>query len=305
MADQAAWLLQWMDEYGVENVGDAWPTLLDDDAAQRIRDLAREARRPPGGLSVRGAGVVAGGALNLSGAMTCSSTTCTLQRVDELFARLWHYFDTIVVAGPTPLDLRSNFGLGPTAARSWLERQIAVLLHVRRLGLDDGLVFSPIPALCEEHWRQHAEEAGLLAVVDDADMMIEHIATSGELVVRDGPEGKEGLFKHPFFGEEDLGWRVAVLDAEEETLRRHVAESMYRSYSASLVSDLHKSRRLNLPLASTVRHVAQPQPTEAQVAMELEIPVLHGLPPQAAVELASDFPDELDAFRLRLRAAVS
>jgi hypothetical protein len=96
------WLLQWLDSYAVTSPRQADELLNRPHALSILREEVEAIRyHAPMINDQRGHSIVAGSEIDLSGELSCSNWECIKRQVDTLFSSVWHYFDRIIVAGPS------------------------------------------------------------------------------------------------------------------------------------------------------------------------------------------------------------
>src|SRR5438094_365252 len=99
MNDVRHWLAGWVEEQQIRTLAQAKRAITDEQALLQLREkaeLAERHLRSP--LTGAGTTVLASRALDLSGVLDCMHSKCRRRRVDELFKRVWHYFDTVIIA---------------------------------------------------------------------------------------------------------------------------------------------------------------------------------------------------------------
>jgi hypothetical protein len=148
------WLLQWLDSYAVTSPRQADELLNRPHALSILREEVEAIRyHAPMINDQRGHSIVAGSEIDLSGELSCSNWECIKRQVDTLFSSVWHYFDRIIVAGPSAHFYHSLWESGVPDERiiESLAGHIRVLLHVRNIGAEDIVDFIEKPrAWCAE-----------------------------------------------------------------------------------------------------------------------------------------------------------
>src|SRR3712207_635083 len=103
------WLLDWLDNEGIPSQSKAEAFFRASENRLKFRDYLEGVPLswPSGDPDAR-ASVAAGSGVDLSGSMgSCAHAGCLIADVDRLIGRTWHYFDRLVVAGPSSLMLSS------------------------------------------------------------------------------------------------------------------------------------------------------------------------------------------------------
>jgi hypothetical protein len=295
------WLYRWFDEYDVKSTADLDALFVPDTAAaRRLWELtAEEPWHPLAPFAGAEPAIVAGRGIDLSGELDCHHHECQIRQADRLFARVLLYFDEIVVAGPQAHTFVDDLkeGHDESALLSLKEHAIS-LLYLRSAGVEDMLRFVQKPAACALHYKQHAEEAGILEVVERADALVEDLRDRGTIRdVEPHDDHWHYRFDHP--GIEHTNWGAIATKAGGAPTDRDVAEAVLAQYVAHLVSDLSAAQQLRLPLGAEVaihsstleqRPVA---PAIDDVAFSLQLPVLEEVPVSEIVRIRND---ELESF---------
>jgi hypothetical protein len=152
-----------MDTFEIKTVSQAESLIKD---AGLRKDLQKRAADVPFTLEkierTKTPTVVAGQAIDLSGQLDCLHWDCLKKQVDTLFSHVWHYFDGIVVVGPSA-NTYSDL-LGRDARPEIIERlltYVRLLLYIREIGAEDLLIFREKLPPCEVHFEEHMKRAGL------------------------------------------------------------------------------------------------------------------------------------------------
>jgi hypothetical protein len=103
MLPQDFWLYQWLDSYLIKSPRQAMRLLHEPATIPSLMQAAVEAAATRSDIDQDiGFPLVAGSSLDLSGGVTCPNFPCLKEQVDELFRSAWHYFDRVVITGPSP-----------------------------------------------------------------------------------------------------------------------------------------------------------------------------------------------------------
>lgn len=156
------WLYQWLDEYDVTSVKQALRLLRPrDPSVGRLQELAVEWSERDQPIMTEGAAILAGRGIDLSGDWDCCHLVSQRQYVDALFARVWHYFDEIVVVGPSGERFAHSLERLDEKNVQSLLNYIDAFLYMRQVGVEDMVGFAEKALPCTQHYAQHAREAGL------------------------------------------------------------------------------------------------------------------------------------------------
>lgn len=225
---------------------------------------------------------------------------------------MWHYFDKIVVADAIGHEVACHWTEPSEEVNEWILSHVAVLLYLREIGAEPLLEFIEKPIPCEQHWRQHAQEAGLDQLLQTADQTILALADEGEWHFERAEDGRvDFVFNHPAFEHTQWG-HFAGLEATSKHVKSLAlagSEVVVRKFVAHLTSDMTAAKSANLPLGSTIflyrrlMQWSQFNPIE-QVAFELQLPVLDHLPTEALIKIRLDEHEYFQRFQARLRQAM-
>jgi hypothetical protein len=301
------WLLEWIELKDIKTPGDALRALGGEGYRELLETAERslDATRPQPSSRA----VVAGRTLDLSGKVTCIAPPCLKRQVDELLVRVWHYFDEVVVEGLSADLLVQTAKVEPAVDEVAVRvlSQVELLLYLREIGALDLLVFREKPhAFCADHFRQHAEELGIPAALDDAlaDEVVDYFAKTSTLEITEA-EGERFLwFTHPDL---DAGWALSMPSDRGEPDKRAIAARAFAQQCMALVSDVGQARNLRLPLTtvghSLIRREAS-ELDETSVALALNLPIVQGLGAKDLLQLIREHPHEFEAFRHAVTMAI-
>lgn len=312
MTERLFWFFDWLDAYDVTSVRAAKRALSDGLAFDALREFAVKAKAGTHVLSDPEFSLVAGRGLDLSGDLDCNASACRLRQVDKLFRHAWHYFDRIVVADAVSHEVSMHWDAPRRDVKRWLLSHIEVLLYLRKLGAERLVVFLEKPGACGVHWDRHAAEAGLQVLVADKDKLADELLNKARVDTEDGPDGSIGFcFVHPEF--EHYVWGdltpSEISSRSPAAVQHAVALAVLRRYLAHLTSDVAMARAIAAPLGSAVwfhgrlLRRAGCSPAPADVALELELPILEAVPLETLVKLRTDEHEAFVRFRFKLRQA--
>jgi hypothetical protein len=249
--------------------------------------------------------LVAGRAIDLSGHLDCLDWDCVQKQVEVLFNHVWHYFDRVVVVGPSPHEISSS--LNNHEMPIHLLTYIRLLLYLREIGAQELLLFRQKRPPCQLHLMQHLREVGIESLEEQTESLVPRLADEAKIQVAPHDGHTDYAFSHPQF--EHTVWD-AVAPGAESDLRGAIARAVVRKYLAALASDLHAARTLSCPLGSTIRFHGclmtgggAGSPTD-QVAFELELPVVKGLDLRTLLKIRRDEKLSFERFRRALVTAI-
>lgn len=311
MEETPYWLYSWIDEHRVRDSDDAARALASISGARSLQDLAIQAEprlRAPIHPSYS---LLAGSAIDLSGRLDCFHPSCLKKKVDELIIRLWHYFDTVVVHDRLAHQVANHWAAFLDESSKRFLSTIEMLLYLRELGAESLVAFRAKSLPCEEHWAQHAQDAGLRDAVEFARPLVNRLAREGTITSNESSPGVYA-FNHPDL--EHTAWvtprfKDSPLHTDDE-LRLAIARAVVVRYIACLTSDVSAAKLHGLPLGATVplhrqMLVAGPPPDHRAVAFDLGLPFLHRVPVADLIQIRRVNQDAFENFRDSLRTAVS
>lgn len=213
------WLYEWIDEEGIRRPGDYLKAIRKRSAIDRLREISNRVYSEPGGrVNNAGGSVIAGRQLDLSGALGCSHFDCQVPIVSNLFGRVWHYFDTVVI---DEVSLDQILAAQYDFQENLLQR-VKLLLYLREIGADKYVQFAhKVSGMCSEHFREFAEKnhLGIDAVLSEdlERAVVQRIVAEGQFIVSpDDDESWHYEIRHPgtgiitgTFAHSDMGHRPA------------------------------------------------------------------------------------------------
>ena len=310
------WLARWVDEYEVRDREDVYRLLQLPGPMARLPELASEARTylsPQ--QQVPRLSVAAGRGLDLSGYMSCGAYACMRKLVDAAYGRIFHYFDHIVVEGQSPRAFLETLKTLPKSRHSELHASladdVAIFLYLREIGADKYVVFREKPqALCPHCLDRNAEEFGMSSY-RDADLRkvaIDRIVKEAKIEMG----WRKGVWRfwvhHDFFENGAMG---SIKRAKKyPPTPQEIASSVTRDYAGASIADVAFARRVNAPLARAIevswidRDMDAGIPTDEDVALNLQLPVLDNLPVQDLLKIREDEYPFFEQFRKSIRHAI-
>jgi hypothetical protein len=314
MADSNSfWMYRWMDERGISKPADASRVLSRPRGLRSLQDFVESCPTELEPLDDPLSAIAAGRSMDLTGMLECSHWACLTQKIDGLFRDTWHYFDAIVVEGPSASRIQRLFwGSQESTAEQKSARltdYATALLKLREQGLDRYLIFREKPQECTVHFEQHVHEAGLERLSKSKVEIVDQLVADGRLEdrPRQCTDHWHFRYRHPSLAVPVTG-RVDGTWSREGTERRQrlAAEEVFRSLLANLSADIRNASELGVPLAAglelhedLLRRKAEPVHVE-DVAMRLRLPVMQNM--TAAEVLA--FRESEDISFERMRSAI-
>jgi hypothetical protein len=315
------WLIDWLDAQGASSRSDIERIFATPGSRREFRGfLDRVPLLWPASDPGARASIAAGSGIDLSGSMgSCTSPDCLKREVDNLIQRTWHYFDRVVVAGPSSLRLASTWDRDESYGIQQVADYAEVLWHINTSGADDLFVLSQKPPVGLNHLRQHASEVGMADLLNDEDRWAQELLP--EATCRVEWQGRypqcskshwDYRLDHPALEHTKWGAVHAPEDADVSEVIRLALIDTYRDHVANLVMDIKYARIAGSALGAVVRvheDILQERtpaiPSEAEVAFELPLPVLSGASPKDLLALREDNVEEFETFREALRQAIT
>jgi hypothetical protein len=321
MESRDFWLYQWLDSYLVRSPQQGIELLNERGPFQELKKVAHEAAEAriivDADENAIGQAIVAGSALDLSGQLTCMHDQCIRRQVDELFGSVWHYFDRIVVVGPSARYIDSQLtGRGnKQGIKRLLETYIRLLFYLRNIGAEEFLFFTERPSRwCEDCGRLLFLEIG----VESPEAYQLYVEQLAERLVREGTfrvrtiRGRRAFeFSHPTYIPTPIVNFTGRRSAAEVTRdRRKIVASLTQRYVHHLIADINLSHRWHSPLGSTLKFHEQllrgdrAKSSEADVALHLQLPILKGVSTETLLKIRKEEGQHFEAFRTSLRRAI-
>jgi hypothetical protein len=312
------WLYTWIDECKIRSEHQVEALFQSGHAVQRLHELAlQDTQKPVGIYNDERPDIIAGYNMDLSATMSCVHHDCLARELDRLFSKVWHYFDRIVVEGPSASRYVRNIENTPRDKRpkmTWEVREaVATLLYLREIGADRYLVFREKPrAFCQDHLQRHARELGLTALANESidSEIIDAILQDADISLKKYSRPTEWYYtyRHPSLDEAISGSIVQ----KNRPKPPDVAQVLYRRAGLGLIGDVALAQWMNLPLALAAgppavrldQTVASRQVDEKLVALELALPVISGVTASDLLRFREDHWPHFERFRATLRTAI-
>ncbi|WP_410811144.1 hypothetical protein [Micromonospora sp. 067-2] len=307
-----------MDEFDVVDEETAKTRLRERSAVVSLEQLATErASLNYSHVPLTGS-VVAGTGLETVQAGTCGALACRRPSLDADLGSLLHYFDYVVMQGPSARDYTDlseaikNPDERPVAIHMAV-REMECLLYLRSTGISNHIIFANKPScFCDHHFKDHAAALGLAEMADRERIakMAKRLSRAGLVRVEQRqPRDWYGYISEPlFFG--SIGKRYRRKTAPKKAA---VAEEILRRDLMAVVFDAAAAQMMGLPMASMAvpqyfdrdSESSRPRLTVDEVATQLKVPILSSLTTKQIVELRERESAHFEAFRAALREAVA
>ena len=322
MADERFWMYDWLDDRGILTPEDVSRVLNRERGMRSLFTAASTASTDLRPVDSSDAVIAAGRSMDLTGVLECQHWECLTQKVDGLFKNAWHYFDKIVVEGPSALRVQRMLDNSNHIDR-YRPRMInyaTALVHLRQQGLDRYLLFREKPQECTSHFEEHLREANLEWTLTEKDEFIADLAARG--TIDGGPSrcGDHWHFdlRHPWF-RVPISAVVSRADSYFPNLNWNgqgdpmpaVAMGAYYRILAHLAADVRGAKNLEVPLAlgfeveeNLLEKRSSVPATVDDVAVRLQLPVMQNLGAADILRFREDNDLDFERFRFALRSAI-
>ncbi len=294
-----------MDAHGVVSIASAKIVLGREGARKDLRERAAafavdKPESPVGPI------IVAGRALDLSGDLDVYAWDKMKRQVDELFHRVWHYFDYVLIVGADARDY-----VEPWENKEAFERNILLyvqlLLYLRQIGADALVRFIVKPEVGQEEFQPQTQ---LVRSAVANDKYLTWLANGGKVSkVEQHVDHFHYTFNHPHL--EHTQWGVVSGDSSGLSAPRLltlVSQAVIARFASRLASDLGAARAHGSALGIGIQFhaamaTAESKSSPDQVMFDLRLPTIDGIAPAALMKLRQDEHPHFEAFRSALRLA--
>lgn len=313
------WLLDWIENQEIATLDQAEAVLAKDRRLRGLAKYAKSAQSEAFGPQVSANAIIGGRGLDLSGETADVNGAGLIKEFEQLFRKVWHYFDDVIVEGFAArrfllMRRHKNYDLARTRAIAHIE----LVLHLRSIGAIDYLKFYQKPSSCLDHGDSDLlEEAGLSRIIDDADSIASELMKGRFDFVNHESHFHYG-FTHPLVGEKvgeywhDNDYHFLsddLINISKRRAKRIIVDDLFRSFAAIMAADTWAARSLSVPLAISLplghaissRHESI---DPAQVAMEIGLPILQGVRVRDLIKLRVDEGEAFERFRSALKIAL-
>ena len=311
------WLSKWLDYHDLNSVEEVERSLWSPTVVNSLRQAAAKACRRSERFESTPTdserfSLLAGKGIDLSGQLACSSDICRRRQVDELFGRVWHYFDRIVVDDNLARRVAHGWENKEAKVKDAFISGAGVLFYLRQIGAEDLVEFRPKPTACTFHWDRHAKEAGLVNLTTQVDAVVELLLPEAQ--ISEMPPESDGTpkvrVKHPLFEiSHVLLMQKSVLAEIPGDRTRQAVTIVVRKLIAHLSSDISAAHKYNASLGTVIKahemFLHELRPTKVtDVVVNLQLPVLDGLQPWDLIAIRRDESEYFQRFRDSLTNAI-
>lgn len=189
-----------------------------------------------------------------------------------------------------------------------------VLMHIRSQGIQDLFTFVPKPPACPTHWPELSDLPALHLDDKVRRELILRLAKESKLRVNKNRNRLTYQLINPTFWNGQVSVRPAEMKNDGLKgwpIKQRVAFHVVKKYWVAAASDLHTGEQLGIPVGvgipyetEILRSIRPVKASETEVAMQLDLPVVNGLPPSEVIKLRENEGDAFEAFRYALRTAM-
>jgi hypothetical protein len=308
------WLYQWIDEEGIKTPGNYMKAIRRRRSFERLRELSdameQVSNLPKSTDDTVPNSIIAARQLDLSGFLSCPCFECQVPAIDNVFSRAWHYFDSVVIA-EEPLTIGSV-----TDDRIYdLLQKVQLFLYLRKIGADRHILFTnKVWQLCDDHFREHAEERNLrLDAIFDTSLeeeVVRRLTSEGRVVIFEEGNSWGYEIKHPDIGQ--LTGTVPHSEMSRRPSREYVARMAFGKCCTALISDVSAAQSLGIPLLQAAEHTWIPRAPDSDdskvddrgVALNIRLPFLRQVPVKEVLKYREDNWASFEVFRSALRQAI-
>ncbi|WP_125681320.1 hypothetical protein [Amycolatopsis sp. WAC 04182] len=312
------WLQTWIKEFDVSSNGEFKKAAKSPTAIKRLFSLATEKSSrnlEEHATKLPAYSVLAGRSLDLSGAYHHSCTKCLSTELSMLLARTMHFFDRAIVSGPSVTEVASGLqhkNLNIREKTLWnLKGQVEFINYINKIGAADTVTYAPkIEAYCDACFHNWAKRAGISALESEeqSEKIVEQLLNEAKFItIRDRTGNWTSNVTHPNL----IGgtWSRRRPYSRRPT-RKKVAWDLFYGMSRPTIYDLSTAQHYKVPLldAYQVKWMAtdssRGKASADDVALELRIPQLSGLPLEDLIRIKQEERDHLVRFQQAISAAI-
>ncbi|MFK4247691.1 hypothetical protein ACI2KV_33065 [Micromonospora chokoriensis] len=235
--------------------------------------------------------------------------------MDLNFGNALHYFDFIMIEGPSASVYTHKINEVSSQAdfndfTHGLTQDVLLLHHMRRIALDQHIIFADKLCSCRPHLLESANQLGIQQLTDDQsiDSLARQISKEGGVhLEQDGPKAWYGAVTHPLF----QGAAGRTFRQKTRPKKYEVAKRLLESWLHSATYDAATAQRLGVPLASLApAPLFEQTPTSGKltvddVGAQIRIPVLEGLLTKELITLRNQEYHHFEKYRAVLREAIT
>jgi hypothetical protein len=312
------WFREWMKTHRVKDGLSLEKALVQ---SSGLDSLLSSAPEPIISMSNRPAEIVeltGGKGIDLTGELGCHHIDCLQKEINGLFRHTWHYFDRIILPDQAIFHVvEFNHHKDVSHLIQRLTPFVQVIKLLERDGALDLVSFEVRTPSCDQHFRQHAHEAGIDQAFTNTVSLANEIAKSARISWEhnrsNGHLHLDYRLDHPEFQHSEWGSICSLhkkIPNGDSTIKRAAATNVVQKYLAGLSADALAAKRSRSPLGTTIPFykrllAARPSPKVDDVAFELDLPVSLGISVKEIVKLRKTEMPTFQRFQDALRIAVA
>lgn len=304
------WAYTWLDNRRIRTLDELKANLSSEAAIDDLKQAAELVIQSwrCSTIEARPRSLIAGAGIDLSGRLDCNHTDCRRAQIDRLFRRAWHYFQTIVARDAIAEDLRFYNARSDAELAERLVPHFETALMIREVGAEALVEFLPRVPACFQHWRQHAQEAGISDIADREAEIVDQLRHGSTVDIGQQPDGVMCAVNNPDFPHTHyLAFsKEKIKGKTDQQIESDAIRWTARTFLVHLRADVNAARKYGGAYGSTIpifrKLLANRDKKVSNVAFEVELPVLNGLSTAQLIEVRLKYQDTFLRFQKRLTA---
>lgn len=255
--NQGFWLENWIEEFEVYSNEKFTRAISSTSAVKSLYDSIADRKiwSPKNhGSNFPAYSALAGRHLDLSGSYHHSCANCFSRELSLLLTQTMHFFDRVVVSGPSLIELREGLQYKNPRVREQtlkeLRPHVEFLNYLRTIDARDKLIFAPkTEAYCQDCFNEWIHSIGMTALENEeqSKSIVEKLVAESRFVtMRDRSGQWVTKVSHPYLG--DSAWTVSNRYKRSRPTRKEVSSALFNVLSRRFVYDLATSHHYKLPL---------------------------------------------------------
>lgn len=308
------WLYKWIDDNRITRAAHARQVLSDSRLKYSLRAYAENAEPlPPVASGNLDGPLLAGEGLDPAGPTSCYHPACADARIRGIALRVALYFDSVVLDDPFILPVLHNWEMFRHEVKEGrFEAFIELLLHFRAIGAEPFLSFTPKPHLTNTKLQELTETLGLGSSNEELNALFHHVSQECQVKLEETKAHGYTLVTvdHPDIATR-MAWQYVSPSGglSTETIRISTIQQFIITMLGYLSADIAASRSTGatLGMTSTIHQRVLSNPpiqNSADVAFQLNLPVLDGVPANEFLAIRGEHEDEFRRFKTSVRRAM-
>ena len=314
----ASWLQEWLDAQEIRSLKQFDRSLQSALVKKSLKEAVLLEEQHPRMAPAHRQTLAMGTRLDLSARFGCWHSDCLKKDLDQAIRRTWHFFDKVIVAGLSPFNLGVALEHDETHALQKIRNYADLMLYIGEIGASDLLYFADKRLPCRTHLAQHAEEAGMGALLADPPIVAQLRREASISVAHVGRQWNCGAshweysINHDYLDHMATGTVHAPKKYSKSKVTALALDDFVQTGLSFLFSDVDFARRSNSALglgAPMHQELLEPQaalasPSVQEVAFDLRLPVAESVGSRHLLQLRRQEGSSFDVFRTALRKAM-